>query len=425
MNMPCKPWAGPVDAGCASGGMMYRGVNGGLRHVKYSQLGNANGANNRMVMRVGEDCGGGVGGRTPKQVWLRNVKSKDVVTSMLESCCGGGTATILMEGKEHADVVKREYSKLGAFAVLEVDDDGWVKDEEGVRVGKMCAVRGPEDLVEAERLVESGLDYVVVEAMDWSIIPAENLIALFQNVRTKFLTVVKSVEEAKIMMEVLECGADGVVMEAERGDDVRSLMGCIEALAGNGKGVEYQIARVTSIKQVGSGDRACVDLCENMKPGEGMLCGSFARCLFLVHSECEETSYINSRPFRVNAGPVHSYAQVPGDRTKYLSELQSGDQVEIYDAKGNARTATVGRVKIEKRPLLMVEAQGRDSGIYHSIMLQNAETVKLVGPSPESNLWKSISVSQLKEGDELFVVEHVEEAARHTGVIINETIREV
>lgn len=26
--------------------------------------------------------------------------------------------------------------------------------------------------------------------------------------------------------------------------------------------------------------------------------------LFLVHSECSESAYINSRPFRVNAGPV-------------------------------------------------------------------------------------------------------------------------
>ena len=41
-----------------------------------------------------------------------------------------------------------------------------------------------------------------------------------------------------------------------------------------------------------------------MVPGEGMLGGSFARALFLVHSECAASAYINSRPFRVNAGPV-------------------------------------------------------------------------------------------------------------------------
>ena len=50
--------------------------------------------------------------------------------------------------------------------------------------------------------------------------------------------------------------------------------------------------------------RVAVDLCSMMVPGEGLLVGSFARGLFLVHSECSESLYINSRPFRVNCGPV-------------------------------------------------------------------------------------------------------------------------
>jgi 3-dehydroquinate synthase class II len=41
-----------------------------------------------------------------------------------------------------------------------------------------------------------------------------------------------------------------------------------------------------------------------LRPGEGLLVGSFARALFLVHSECAPSAYIGSRPFRVNAGPV-------------------------------------------------------------------------------------------------------------------------
>lgn len=50
--------------------------------------------------------------------------------------------------------------------------------------------------------------------------------------------------------------------------------------------------------------RVCVDLCSLLVPGEGLLSGNFAAALFLVHSECAESKYINSRPFRVNAGPV-------------------------------------------------------------------------------------------------------------------------
>ena len=47
-----------------------------------------------------------------------------------------------------------------------------------------------------------------------------------------------------------------------------------------------------------------MDLCSVMHEGEGMLVGSFARALFLVHSESMQSAYISSRPFRVNAGAV-------------------------------------------------------------------------------------------------------------------------
>lgn len=40
--------------------------------------------------------------------------------------------------------------------------------------------------------------------------------------------------------------------------------------------------------------------------------GSFARALFLVHSECAESQYIASRPFRINAGPVSARSQQCG-----------------------------------------------------------------------------------------------------------------
>ena len=58
-----------------------------------------------------------------------------------------------------------------------------------------------------------------------------------------------------------------------------------------------------------------MDLCSLLEPGEGLLVGSFAGGLFLVHSECLESAYIASRPFRVNAGPVRA-ARLPGIGTQ-------------------------------------------------------------------------------------------------------------
>ncbi len=51
---------------------------------------------------------------------------------------------------------------------------------------------------------------------------------------------------------------------------------------------------------------------------------------------------------------VHAYIQAPQSRTAYLSELCSGSEVLVADAAGRMRTAVVGRIKIESRPLVSV-----------------------------------------------------------------------
>ncbi|XP_057834417.1 uncharacterized protein LOC131044943 isoform X7 [Cryptomeria japonica] len=184
-------------------------------------------------------------------------------------------------------------------------------------------------------------------------------------------------------------------------------------------------ATVTRLEMMGMGDRVCVDLCSLLRPGEGVLVGSFARGLFLVHSECLESSYISSRPFRVNAGPVHAYIAVPGGKTSYLSELESGKEVIVMDMHGRQRTAIVGRVKIESRPLILVEAKIESAEVPRcSILLQNAETVNLVRPpSPDGEVQQlTIPVSALKVGDQVLL--SIQASARHTGIKIEEFIIE-
>lgn len=58
-------------------------------------------------------------------------------------------------------------------------------------------------------------------------------------------------------------------------------------------------------------------------------------------------------------GPVHAYVAVPGGKTSYLSELQAGNEVIVVDQEGRQRTAIVGRVKIETRQLILVQAKVR------------------------------------------------------------------
>ena len=260
-------------------------------------------------------------------------------------------------------------------------------------------------------------NYVIVIGKDWKIIPLENIIAELQRKDTaKVIAGVQSAEEARTALEILEYGADGVLIDT---DDISEIKKAVEMRDASVMGtIPLATARITGVEELEMGDRVCVDTCSLMVRGEGMLVGSQSFALFLVHSESEESPYVAARPFRVNAGAVYAYVLV-GEKTKYLSELKSGDGVLIVNEEGSARRAVVGRVKIEKRPLMLVEAEvevgvGMKRGC--SIILQNAETIKLMGKD------KPISVVDLKEGDEVLV--HVTESARHFGMAVEEMVIE-
>ena len=64
------------------------------------------------------------------------------------------------------------------------------------------------------------------------------------------------------------------------------------------------------------GDRVAVDLVCLLRAGEGALVGSSAKALVLVHGETVASDFVPARPFRVNAGPVHSYIALAGGGTK-------------------------------------------------------------------------------------------------------------
>jgi 3-dehydroquinate synthase II len=270
-------------------------------------------------------------------------------------------------------------------------------------------IESKEDEVEIARLGAKA-DYVIVNASDWKIIPLENLIAGLQD-KCRIIVEVGSVEEAKTALETLEVGCDGVMTSEAR------ILKAVKSLIEEYSSERFNLCPVVlkSLKPVGMGDRVCVDTASMLSVGEGMLVGSQSNALFLVHSESIETEYVASRPFRVNAGAVHAYIMVPGGRTRYLSELKSGDEVLAVNCGGASRTAIVGRVKIEKRPLMAIEAE-YEGRVFKSL-LQNAETILLVGEDG-----KPVSISRLKAGDR--VLAYFEEGGRHFGMKVKESINE-
>jgi 3-dehydroquinate synthase II len=168
--------------------------------------------------------------------------------------------------------------------------------------------------------------------------------------------------------------------------------------------------------------------------------GSSAKALVLVQAEVLATAYINTRPFRVNAGPVHSYVLMADGSAKYLSEVQAGDQVKVVNREGQARGVTVGRCKIESRPLVKVKFEwgegGREEGKTAQVFLQQAETVRFVGNPEGVKDWEEerfqneeeerhrqgLSVTDVRVGDRVLV--RVKSKGTHLGRTIEARVEE-
>jgi 3-dehydroquinate synthase II len=249
---------------------------------------------------------------------------------------------------------------------------------------------------------------VIVKGVDWTIVPLENLLSKTNNIFVE----IQDLQEGQTALDILEKGVEGVVINNPDPDAIRQI---ILMLKEKKEKLELLTARVKRIEPLSSGDRVCVDTCSSMDLGEGMLVGNSSQALFLIHSENVENPFVNTRPFRVNAGPVHAYIRIADGQTKYLSEIRIGDRVLIVNFEGKTYPAVVGRAKVERRPLVLVEAEEKGQTI--SVILQNAETIRLVQPDG-----KAVSLIDLKEGSEVLV--YCEKGGRHFGVQIDETIVE-
>ena len=260
------------------------------------------------------------------------------------------------------------------------------------------------------------LSRLVVLSRGWEIIPLENLLASAPGIAVE----VGSQEEAVLAQGVLERGVDTLVLTKEALPEIKAIVAGVQHAS---EKVALTPAVITRIAPAGMGHRVCVDTTTRMHTGQGMLVGNSAAFTFLVNAETEHNEYVASRPFRVNAGGVHSYAVMPEDRTAYLDELGAGSRVLIVDHTGTSSEAIVGRVKVERRPMLMLEAVPVSCGTENeparggAVFLQNAETIRLVTPEG-----KAISVVSLKEGDTVLC--RVDIAGRHFGVRITEDIKE-
>jgi 3-dehydroquinate synthase II len=331
--------------------------------------------------------------------FLAKLKEKDDLIVNVDPKIAGGSFRTIYESEDADIIICTTFDQLKSLKSL------------GKSVGYFKKVTSNLDVDEIEGASENGAEFVIVEASDWKIIPLENVIAKLHRSKTKVFATAKSSQEVATLFAVLELGVDGVILSTDSEEEVdraRQQLSTARFLITQ--------ARIIEVKDVGTGERVCVDTASMMRLGEGMLVGSRSNLMLLVHNESIGSSFTSPRPFRVNAGAVYCYTIVPGGGTRYLSEIESGSEVWIVNKEGIARSAVVGRSKIETRPLKLIRAE--INGEKGTVILQNAETIRLI-----SKDGKLLSVTEVKVGDE--VLGYAKQAAgRHFGMEVDEFIVE-
>ena len=313
--------------------------------------------------------------------------SKEAVTLALESGVDG-----IFTDAEHVEGIRR-------LARCEVVD-----------AASCCTLALHTKADEEAAAARLALGESVILARGWEVIPVENLLAVAPG--APLALEVASPDEARLASGILERGVSALVLLPETLPVLKEIVAEVHL---HQPPLTLTTAKVTAVRHAGLGHRVCVDTLSLFERGQGMLVGHSSAFMFLVHAETEHNEYVAARPFRVNAGGVHGYVLIPDDKTCYTGELRAGSEVMAVRADGSAERATVGRVKIEVRPMLMITAE--TSQASGTLFLQNAETIRLTRPEGVP-----VSVVELRPGDEILC--KTDTAGRHFGMRIQENIIE-
>jgi 3-dehydroquinate synthase class II len=379
-------------------------------------------------------------GKADRQWWFDARGLEDGDGGILDAAYQSGCSVLVltpeqqervMTAKPRAVYVERaeQLKTLAPDAwVLTPDEDVLAKARQaGREAGCFIAVENLEkEFPRCQQIVRRGYDFVVIDMHHATYIPFELLLAEAAALPTRILRsvpiqglqgAVDEVHQALNAFGTLENGVD-VLFCSRSAREIEALDGEIqEILRGTMQLVE---AEVMAVEHTGLGHRVCVDTTTLMTPEEGMIVGSTGWGGLFVCSETHYLPHMNLREFRVNAGGVHSYVWGPHNVAVYLSELRAGSRVLAVDTAGRTRVVTVGRVKIERRPLLLIEARLKPDDPperYVKAFLQNDWHVRIMGADR-----KVRNSTLVRPGDRLLA--YGDEPGRHTGLKVSETIVE-
>jgi 3-dehydroquinate synthase II len=243
-----------------------------------------------------------------KELWLEievsvpETQKTKLLTAAAKTCDAVLIDAEDLEKAKKVGIKTASTSETTDITVLSAFDPEKIKmlKAKGTAVAVKITIMGKEDEETAIKAAELNSDYVIVGTPDWKIIPLENLIAKTRG-KTKLLAEVSSTKEAKVALETLELGSDGVVLKTASPQELEQTA---EFAKKASLALELVAVAVTGVKEIGTGARACIDTCELMKPGEGILLGCQSSGLFLVQAEVHESPPLQSErwtPFAVRS----------------------------------------------------------------------------------------------------------------------------
>jgi len=92
-------------------------------------------------------------------------------------------------------------SNAANYVVLEKEG---AKKPKGKKIGRKFKVLSNSDIDNVLKIAKKGLDFVIVEVMDWKIIPLENIIAKLHKIHTKIFAIARTPEEVRKMFSIIE-----------------------------------------------------------------------------------------------------------------------------------------------------------------------------------------------------------------------------
>ena len=314
---------------------------------------------------------------------------------------------------------KESVEKYSNFELIILDEKS-IYNDFGENIGKYVHIENQEGQNEAKALVGS-VSWIMITANDWKMIPLENIIATAQNTPTKIAAKMDSIEQLMGAAYALGSGVDALIISdlnesLNIANSIKNDKKLSDEILINSNNISIKEVELIEIVPVGNADRVCIDLVNMMNVGDGIFVGSSSKSMLLMHSETIESEFVPTRPFRINAGAVHAYTLLEDGSTKYLCELKAGERILVSNAKGESYPSTIGRLKIEPRPMLMLKWRDENNNENQSFV-QQAETVRVM-----NNLGEAKSVTKLLKGEHLLA--RIESGGRHIGKEIRTNVEE-